>query len=136
MQHVGKAWKRSSWLKRGVSLSEQELNRSKKERKTQKYFLSLKQKRAASTVGSGRDFRDPNDILTETKKYYEKLYTTDNPSRYLLFSSSRMSDGQSSLADKCCSPLQIREAAVERLGLQGWLGPGPHSQFFKQLTPL
>ena len=51
-------------------------------------------------------------------------------------SSSRTSDGQSSLADKCCSPLQIREAAVELLGLQGWLGPGPHSQFFIQLTPL
>ena len=44
--------------------------------------------------------------------------------------SSRTSDGQSSLADKCCGPLQIREAAVELLGLQSWLGPGPHSQFF------
>ena len=51
-------------------------------------------------------------------------------------SSSRTSDGQSSLADKCCGPLQIREAAVELLGLQSWLGPGPHSQFFIQLTPL
>ena len=51
-------------------------------------------------------------------------------------SSSRTSDGQSSLADKCCSPLQIREAAVELLGLQSWLGPGPHSQFFIQFTPL
>ena len=50
--------------------------------------------------------------------------------------SPRTSDGQSSLADKCCSPLQIHEAAVELLGLQGWLGPGPHSQFFIQLTPL
>ena len=50
-------------------------------------------------------------------------------------SSIRTSDGQSSLADKCCGPLQIREAAVELLGLQGWLGPGPHSQFFIQLTP-
>ena len=30
----------------------------------------------------------------------------------------------------------IREAAVELLGLQGWLGPDPHSQFFIQLTPL
>ena len=53
-----------------------------------------------------------------------------------IFFSSRTSDGQSNLADKCCSPLQICEAAVELLGLQGWLGPGPHSQFFIQLTPL
>ena len=30
-------------------------------------------------------------------------------------SSSRTTDGQSSLADKCRSPLQIREAAVELL---------------------
>ena len=51
-------------------------------------------------------------------------------------SSSRTSDGQSSLADECCSPLQIREAAAELLGLRGWLGPGPHSQFFIQLTGL
>ena len=57
-------------------------------------------------------------------------------SSVFLFFSSRTSDGQSNLADKCCSPLQIREAALELLGLQGWLGPDPHSQFFIQLTPL
>ena len=51
-------------------------------------------------------------------------------------SSSRTSDGQSSLAGECCSPLQIREAAVELLGLRGWLGSGPHSQFLIQLTGL
>ena len=43
-------------------------------------------------------------------------------------SSSRTSDGQSSLADKCCSPLQIREAAVELLGLQSWLGTDSHGR--------
>ena len=55
---------------------------------------------------------------------------------FIFSSSSRMSNGQSSLADKCCSPLRIRESAVELLGLQGWLGPGPHSQFFIQFKPL
>ena len=93
-----------------------------------------------------RYFTDPNDLNNTTigvlsnliynrlKPYIEERGTSIN--KLISSSSSRTSDGQSSLADKCCSPLQIREAGVELLGLQCWLGPGPHSQFFIQLTPL
>ena len=72
---------------------------------------------------------NPSSVLFVRGVYYNHLTSSSS-------SSFRTSDGQSSLADKCCSPLQIREAAVELLGLQGWLGPGPHSQFFIQLAPL
>ena len=70
------------------------------------------------------------------KKILALVSALQSNKSFIAFSSSRTSDGQSSLADKCCSPLQIREAAVELLGLQSWLGPGPHSQFFIQFTPL
>ena len=56
------------------------------------------------------------------KRMFSVHTVSENFSPFISSSSSRTSDGQSSLADKCCSLLQIREAAVpvELLGLQGW----------------
>ena len=83
--------------------------------------------RCVEPYGTTRIFLD---LIMITIFLIEFWKTSENT---ISSSSSRTSDGQSSLADKCCSPLQIREAAVELLGLQGWLGPGLHSQFFLQL---
>ena len=104
--------------------------------KNTKYFLSLEQKRAASNTikqiqsDQGEIFRDPNDILTETKKYYEKLYTSDNPSHSVEEEVKHFLNGSTynklSEVDRdlCDTPLNLAELGAALKLLKNDSSPG------------